>query len=144
MYNPYYALVCQYLCRQSHSHKITVQFGLWDFLRDLGEKNVGGAEVVRNAQDDNVAFDESKMSKSRWKNVARAYGWWIAKDGVSLNILKVYLPFICLSSDTLIRMVIASRLYIPQTHNARIHARSTPRSVYQQPNQYTRYRYKFH
>ncbi|TFK70346.1 MIF4G-domain-containing protein [Pluteus cervinus] len=87
-YNPYYALVCQHLCRISHSYRITVQFCLWDFLRGLGENNVGGAEVIKNAKDDSVAFDVPTMSKSRWKNVARAYGWWIAKDSVSLSILK--------------------------------------------------------
>ncbi len=66
-----------------------MQFCLWDFLRDLGENNVGGAEVIKNAKDDSVAFDVPTMSKSRCKNVARAYGWWIAKDSVALNILKV-------------------------------------------------------
>src|SRR5579863_9927930 len=30
-FNPYYAFVCQHLCRTSHSYKITLQFCLWDF-----------------------------------------------------------------------------------------------------------------
>ncbi|KAJ2965203.1 hypothetical protein NUW54_g14197 [Trametes sanguinea] len=46
-YNPYYALVVQQLCRLSHSHKITLQFCLWDFLRDMGESTVGGARSSR-------------------------------------------------------------------------------------------------
>ncbi|KAF7374789.1 MIF4G/MA4-domain-containing protein [Mycena sanguinolenta] len=50
-YNPYYVLVCQHLCRSSHAYKITLQFCLWDFLRDLGEANVGGAEVLKNLKD---------------------------------------------------------------------------------------------
>ncbi|KAF8656241.1 hypothetical protein AX16_002677 [Volvariella volvacea WC 439] len=87
-YNPYYALVCQNLCRLSHSYKITVQFCLWDFLRDLGESTVGGAEVIKNIKDDAVSFDLSSISKVRMQNVAKAYGWWIAKDCVSLAILK--------------------------------------------------------
>ncbi|KAJ3714199.1 hypothetical protein C8R42DRAFT_726684 [Lentinula raphanica] len=61
VYNPYYALVCQHLCTISHSYKITLQYCLWDFLRDLGETNVGGAE---------------------------AFAWWIAKDSITLAVLK--------------------------------------------------------
>nr|GAT50977.1 MIF4G/MA4-domain-containing protein [Mycena chlorophos] len=86
-YNPYYTLVCQHLCRSSHSYKITLQFCLWDFLRDLGEVNVGGAEIVKNLKDDD-GFDLKSVSSTRLANVAKAYGWWIAKDCVTLAILK--------------------------------------------------------
>lgn len=82
-------LVCQHLCRHSHSYKITLQFCLWDFLRDLGEATVGGAEVVKNVRDDEDGFDLRKISNSRMRNVAKAYAWWIAKDTVNLSILKV-------------------------------------------------------
>ncbi|KAF7316744.1 MIF4G/MA4-domain-containing protein [Mycena chlorophos] len=86
-YNPYYTLVCQHLCRSSHSYKITLQFCLWDFLRDLGEVNVGGAEIVKNLKDDD-GFDLKSVSSTRLANVAKAYGWWIAKHCVTLAILK--------------------------------------------------------
>ncbi|KAF8969183.1 hypothetical protein BDZ97DRAFT_1754792 [Flammula alnicola] len=86
-YNPYYTLVCQQLCRTSHAYKITLQFSLWDFLRDLGEKNVGGAAVMKNIDEDDD-FDVKSISESRMRNVARAYAWWIAKDCVTLLILK--------------------------------------------------------
>lgn len=88
-YNPYYTLVCQHLCRNSHSYKITLQFSLWDFLRDLGETTVGGAEVIKNLKDDDGGFDLKTISLTRMKNVAKAYGWWLAKDCVTLAILKV-------------------------------------------------------
>ncbi|EIN09802.1 ARM repeat-containing protein [Punctularia strigosozonata HHB-11173 SS5] len=86
-YNPYYALVCQQLCQRSHSYKITLQFCLWDFIRDMGEVGVGGAAVVKYAQD-SEGFDLKKISDTRIQNVAKAYGWWIAKDSVTLAILK--------------------------------------------------------
>ncbi|KAJ7475957.1 hypothetical protein FB451DRAFT_1034114 [Mycena latifolia] len=86
-YNPYYTLVCQHLCRSSHSYKITLQFCLWDFLRDLGETTVGGAEVIKSLNDDD-GFDVKSISSTRMKNVAKAYAWWIAKDCVTLGILK--------------------------------------------------------
>lgn len=87
-YNPYYTLIAQHLCRTSHSYKITLQFCLWDFLRDLGETTVGGAEVIKNLQEED-RFDLKNISSTRMSNVAKAYGWWIAKDCCSLGILKV-------------------------------------------------------
>src|ERR1700733_9545217 len=90
-YNPYYTLVCQHLCRTSHSYKITLQFCLWDFFRDLGESSVGGSEVIKNTKDDGVAFDTGRISLTRIRNVAKAYAWWIAKDSLILGILKVFI-----------------------------------------------------
>jgi nucleolar MIF4G domain-containing protein 1 len=54
----------------------------------LGEATVGGAEVVKNVRDE-ATFDLNKISRSRMRNVAKAYAWWIAKDTVNLSILKV-------------------------------------------------------
>ncbi|KAL0574986.1 suppressor of glycerol defect [Marasmius crinis-equi] len=86
-YNPYYTLVCQHLCQFSHSYKITLQYCLWDFLRDMGETEVGGMEVIKNlAQDE--GFDIKTISSSRMRNVAKAYAWWIAKDCINLSVLK--------------------------------------------------------
>ncbi|KAA1467657.1 ARM repeat-containing protein [Dentipellis sp. KUC8613] len=88
-YNPYYTFVGQHLCRMAHSYKITLQFSLWDFLRDLGETAVGGAEILKNMKDDDVAgFDVKTISSTRLKNVAKAYAWWVAKDSITLAILK--------------------------------------------------------
>ncbi|KAF9243388.1 hypothetical protein BU15DRAFT_86369 [Melanogaster broomeanus] len=87
-YNPYYSLVCQQLCQTSHSYKITLQFCLWDFLRDLGEVNVGGAEIIKNLKDDDARFEVKSISSSRMGNVAKAYAWWISKDCCSLTMLK--------------------------------------------------------
>ena len=86
-YNPYYALVVQHVVKTSHSHHITLQFCLWDFLRDMGEANIGGAEVIKNLSGDD--FGVRTISNTRMKHVAKAYGWWIAKDSCSLAILKV-------------------------------------------------------
>ncbi|KAF8896428.1 armadillo-type protein [Infundibulicybe gibba] len=88
-YNPYYTLVCQHLCRSSHSYKITLQFCLWDFLRDLGETTVGGVELIKNLKDgDEDGFNVKSISSARLRNVANAYSWWIAKDCISLSVLK--------------------------------------------------------
>lgn len=88
VYNPYYTLVCQELCRSSHSYKITLQFCLWDFLRELGESNVGGVELLKR-QDEPRFLQGGSMSRPKLKNIARAYSWWVAKDCCNLTIFKV-------------------------------------------------------
>ncbi|KAI0001466.1 armadillo-type protein [Russula compacta] len=96
-FNPYYAFVCQHLCRTSHSYKITLQFCLWDFLRDLGEVSVGGAEVLKNLQGNE---DGAKnISSTKMRNVADAYAWWVAKDCVTLSMFKP-VDFTALKSRT--------------------------------------------
>lgn len=99
-YNPYYTLVCQHLCHTSHSYKITLQFCLWDFLRDMGETLVGGLEVIKNMKDETVAFEVGRISPTRLRNVAKAYAWWIAKDSLTLGILKP-IDFTSLKPQTL-------------------------------------------
>jgi nucleolar MIF4G domain-containing protein 1 len=92
VYNPYYTLVCQELCRFSHSYKITLQFCLWDFLRELGESNVGGVELLKRQDELGFSSQGKSISRSRLKNTARAYSWWVAKDCCSLTIFKVIVP----------------------------------------------------
>ncbi|KAH9959574.1 armadillo-type protein [Russula dissimulans] len=87
-FNPYYAFVCQHLCRTSHSYKITLQFCLWDFLRDLGETSVGGAEVLKNKKGNEDGFELKDVSSAKMRNVANAYAWWVAKGCVALSIFK--------------------------------------------------------
>ena len=89
-YNPYYTLVCQELCRFSHSYKITLQFCLWDFLRELGESNVGGVELLKRRDELGFSPQGKSIGRCRLKNTARAYSWWVAKDCCSLAIFKVF------------------------------------------------------
>ncbi|CAL1716321.1 unnamed protein product [Somion occarium] len=119
VYNPYYTLIGQQLCRLSHSHKFTLQYCLWDFLRDLGEVNVGGAEIIKNLKDDVAGFDVKKISSTRMANISRAYGWWIAKDCITLAVLKP-VDFTILKSQSrkflvqlLVHVFISSQLSSP-------------------------------
>jgi hypothetical protein len=57
-------------------------------LRDLGETTVGGAEVLKNIKEVD-GLEVRNISGTRMANVAKAYGWWIAKDCCTLTILKV-------------------------------------------------------
>lgn len=59
-------------------------------MRGLGEITVGGAAILKNIQEDDIdEFDVKNVSSTRIRNVARAYGWWIAKDCCTVAILKV-------------------------------------------------------
>ncbi|KAG2146159.1 uncharacterized protein EDB93DRAFT_1086687 [Suillus bovinus] len=122
-YNPYYTLVCQHLSQRSHSYKITLQFCLWDFIRDLGESSVGGVEVIKSLKDNDVGFNVKSMSPSRMRNVAKAYAWWIAKDSCTLTIFKP-VDFTILKPQTrtflkelFIQLFIASQVSSPMLGN---------------------------
>ncbi|KAG8700061.1 suppressor of glycerol defect [Ceratobasidium sp. 394] len=82
-YNPFYTLVAHHLCQKSHSHRITLQYCLWDFLRSLGETQVGGAAISRD-------FDTSgdDVSDFTIANYAKVYAWWLARGSVTLTIFK--------------------------------------------------------
>lgn len=94
-YNPYYVVLASRLAVDEIGTRFTLQYCLWDFLRDLGEKGVGGRSVIeRNEEEDSEDESEGKafpenMSNNRIANVARAYGWWFAKGALSLSAMKV-------------------------------------------------------
>ncbi|EJU04882.1 ARM repeat-containing protein [Dacryopinax primogenitus] len=134
-YNPFYALVAQELCKDSHSHKVTLQFCLWDFLRELGEAEVGGTEVVKSARDRESVVDfDVTTAKNRVQNVAKVYAWLIAKGAANLMIFRpvnftalqprtvmffqIFLVYMIL--DTQLRHPIVdadNKLQIPKKHN---------------------------
>ena len=86
---------------------------------------MGGAEVIKNLKDDDGRFDLKTISSSRMKNVAKAYGWWIAKDCCAITILKVILT--CrwsLPRLLLIHPRAARRFHRAQTTNSEIPPRA--------------------
>ncbi|KAI5449654.1 suppressor of glycerol defect [Naganishia albida] len=89
-YNPYYTLILQNLCESSFSHRFTFQYAMWDFLREMGETDVGGAAVVGSGgHSGTMGFGtENKISKTRIANLAKMCGWLIAKGAVDLTIFK--------------------------------------------------------
>jgi nucleolar MIF4G domain-containing protein 1 len=56
---------------------------MWDFLRELGESNVGGMEILKRRQEEggyDSGVDSRTVGRTRTRNLAKAYAWWIAKD----------------------------------------------------------------
>ncbi|GAA95517.1 uncharacterized protein L969DRAFT_45142 [Mixia osmundae IAM 14324] len=86
-FNPYYALVMAKLLSiespAAQSYRITLQYCLWDFLRELGESDVGGADIIKAH-----SVSSSSVEPQRMSNLARSYAWWIAKSGLGLQLLK--------------------------------------------------------
>jgi len=60
---------------------------MWDFLRELGESNVGGIELLKRQEGETI-LESKVVGKRKSKNLAKAYAWWIAKDCCTLTILK--------------------------------------------------------
>ncbi|GAA5933268.1 hypothetical protein JCM10213_001236 [Rhodosporidiobolus nylandii] len=99
-YNPYYTLVAHRLCTKSHSFQITLQYCLWDFLRELGEKDVGGAELVKSLGDDRGGSGGSKVSERKITNLAKFYAWCLGKAALTIMVLKP-VPFATTRDQTL-------------------------------------------
>lgn len=81
---------------KSHGFQITLQYCLWDFLRELGEKGVGGEEMIQKISEENGTA--AKVSTRRIANLAKLYAWCVAKEVLTLAIFKV-----CPSSLSTIR-----------------------------------------
>ncbi|PWN19042.1 hypothetical protein BCV69DRAFT_300822 [Microstroma glucosiphilum] len=103
VYNPFYSLVGVELAKRDAGVKVTMQFCLWDYLRSIGEKRVGGRSVIANQdeddEDDEGAFGDEgeggeeegrkgELARQKMWHLARCYGWWIAKGALGLNVLR--------------------------------------------------------
>ncbi|KAK0530234.1 suppressor of glycerol defect [Tilletia horrida] len=124
VYNPYYVLIGQQLAADAGaaggpvlatsstsgviSTRVTMQYCLWDYFREIGESDVGGATMIasgKGAGDDDdedefkgfddafgetVGAEEGELGAVSRKMVhlARAYGWWMGKGALNLNILR--------------------------------------------------------
>lgn len=94
-YNPYYALLLSHLTSTSYSHRFTLQYALWDFLRDLGQDEVGGEGTRGDVRGTSgfAGLDEGKGGKAlgKVKRVGMGLGWVVSQGGVDLTVFKVNL-----------------------------------------------------
>ncbi|KAJ1943489.1 suppressor of glycerol defect [Linderina macrospora] len=82
-YNPFYTLVAFKLCSYHNSYRLTMQYALWDFLREMGETDVGGLGRINSDEG-----SETDVPLRRIVNVAKLYAWLVDKQVLSLLILK--------------------------------------------------------
>lgn len=102
-FNPYYVVVGSRLANEDErGTKITMQYCLWDFMRKLGEKSVGGQSILSRQEEEDesdleedenestLAFGGEKgmASEQGMSNVARTYGWWMAKGSLTMEALR--------------------------------------------------------
>ncbi|KAJ2555568.1 suppressor of glycerol defect [Coemansia sp. RSA 1878] len=83
-YNPYYTLVAYKLCSYHNTYRLTMQYALWDFLRELGESDVGGLGRISEESSSLGA----NVPLRRIVNLAKTYAWLVDKQVLSLLILK--------------------------------------------------------
>ncbi|CAO3639444.1 unnamed protein product [Cunninghamella echinulata] len=96
-YNPYYTFVSQRLCEYNHSYKVTYQYCLWDFLREIGQTEVGGLE---RSQSEAKGSDMKKSVRlSRVVNIAKCYANLIVNKTLSLTLFRT-INFMSLSNQS--------------------------------------------
>ncbi|SAM85036.1 related to SGD1-essential nuclear protein, required for biogenesis of the small ribosomal subunit [Ustilago bromivora] len=88
VYNPYYTLIGQEICSNDHGMRITLQYCLWDFLREIGQKEVGGEKFAAALSTPEEQEEGKSVHPRRVANLARAYAWWFSHDCLSLQALK--------------------------------------------------------
>ncbi|CAO3592145.1 unnamed protein product [Absidia cylindrospora] len=87
-YNPYYTYVSQRLCQFNHSYRVTYQYCLWDFMRDLGQTEVGALERTKSESSAASFGDKKSVRVSRIVNIAKCYSQLLAGKTLTLSILR--------------------------------------------------------
>lgn len=83
-YNPYYTYIAKGLSER-HGMRISLQFCLWDFLRDCGEDEVGQIGEHRDTEDDT---DEGVPNTRKIINVGKFYGTLLGMQVLPITVLK--------------------------------------------------------
>ncbi|KAK4689479.1 nucleolar MIF4G domain-containing protein 1, partial [Tremellales sp. Uapishka_1] len=88
-YNPYYTLILNHLCANSYSHRFTLQYALWDFMKELGETSVGGATSSAGGERFGESNEGRKVGKEKIINVAKTLAYVVARGSMDLSMFKV-------------------------------------------------------
>ncbi|WFC98567.1 suppressor of glycerol defect [Malassezia yamatoensis] len=88
LYNPYYVLIGQQLAEDLPAMRITMQYVLWDYLREIGEAHVGGEKITSNLDESQYIGTASSAGQDKLNHLSQAYGTWIGHGALSLMILR--------------------------------------------------------
>ena len=89
-YNPFYGLVAKRLCSPASTPQVSrvvrigLQFNLWGAFREWGETTEG---MDWTEEQDDVLDHKGKLRKAL--NLAKLYGFLVAENVLSLQVLKV-------------------------------------------------------
>ncbi|WVW82576.1 hypothetical protein I302_104587 [Kwoniella bestiolae CBS 10118] len=89
-YNPYYTLILSNLCSNSYDHRFTLQYALWDFIREL-ESGSGSVDSTKS---------KKSKQKQRQENIAKAIAYVVGRGALDLTVFKA-IDFTTLSSPLL-------------------------------------------
>ncbi|WFC93625.1 suppressor of glycerol defect [Malassezia brasiliensis] len=88
VYNPYYVLVGQQLAEDLPAMRITLQYVLWDYFREIGETHVGGEKVTAALGDAAPDAPDAPGAARKRAHLAQAYGTWLGHGALSLHVLR--------------------------------------------------------
>lgn len=88
VYNPYYVLVGQQLAEDVPAMRITLQYVLWDYFREIGETHVGGEKVTAALGDAAPDAPDAPDAARKRAHLAQAYGTWLGHGALSLHVLR--------------------------------------------------------
>lgn len=88
VYNPYYVLVGQQLAEDLPAMRITLQYVLWDYFREIGETHVGGEKVTAALGDAAPDAPDAPDAARKRAHLAQAYGTWLGHGALSLHVLR--------------------------------------------------------
>jgi hypothetical protein len=80
-YNPYYTLILNNLCAESYDHRFTLQYALWDLIKEL--------DTSKKGDDREKEKERSRGLRRKAGNVGRCLGYIVARGGVDITVFKV-------------------------------------------------------
>jgi nucleolar MIF4G domain-containing protein 1 len=112
-YNPYYTLVLNNLCSESYSHRFTLQYALWDLLREGAGTNVAKtmAYIIARGSMDLTVFKVSPAAlilRCGQQADRQAIDFTTLKKNM-ITFFKTLLPSVILATQTTSPLFVLSK-----------------------------------
>lgn len=124
-WNPYYGLLASKLC-ESHSHRKSLQFMLWDLIKELD-----GSQDDDSEPEDfplNEDLDDEQLLK-RALNLGRLFGFLFSEESLPLHLLK-NVNFLTASGDLTVFLELAFVTFFDRVAKKSKHGKSMDDSLH--------------
>lgn len=124
-WNPYYGLLASKLC-ESHSHRKSLQFMLWDLIKELD-----GSQDDDSEPEDfplNEDLDDEQQLK-RALNLGRLFGFLFSEESLPLHLLK-NVNFLTASGDLTVFLELAFVTFFDRVAKKSKHGKSMDDSLH--------------
>ncbi|KAF2835140.1 dihydrolipoyl dehydrogenase [Patellaria atrata CBS 101060] len=123
-YNPYYTLIARRLC-SDRKLKMAFQFSLWDFFRQMGEKD-NEDDIGDYDEDNKYAVDARQIV-----NIARMYGGLVANGALPITILKnLNFAYMQVKTKTFVEIVLNTLILCTQKGSGQSRNQTTLMKVF--------------